>query len=291
MKFVLLAAVLWAVSCYCQEGTLAFDTSNMEITIRMDRQIYLPGEEAQVTLRIANRSSTPVVSLKPFITSTSCLYYTEKDDPWRRAGPAMSESCAGADIDSSNTTRYAPGETKEIVMNSYDKLFDSGRTVLLDRAVPTGRGAYTLFFRYGSKTVQMEYTVAAAKLEGDAMARVHDTMFSDSPRKIPLAAIPMFIHVIALRSGDESYICVQQASVSRASTLTRKEFLGLDLDVEDPRVHLGVAVPFKRVATRSAPISTLSATADADENLTIEWTDSDGRKDHLFYPAFYPARK
>src|SRR5580658_10544274 len=42
-----------------------------------------------------------------------------------------------------------------------------------------------------------------------------------------------------------------------------------------------LAIPFKRVATSVAPIVTLSATADAQEDLTIEWTDANGGIGHL----------
>jgi hypothetical protein len=64
----------------------------------------------------------------------------------------------------------------------------------------------------------------------------------------------------------------------------------MGLDVQDPRVALGTVTPMKRVATSSAPVVSLSATADANENLTIEWTDTVGLKAHFYYPASYPAR-
>jgi len=70
--------------------------------------------------------------------------------------------------------------------------------------------------------------------------------------------------------------------------VARRELLNKGLEPE--QASMVFAVPFKRVATNAASIVSLSATADADENLTIEWTDSEGGKDRLNYPASYPAR-
>jgi hypothetical protein len=156
--------------------------------------------------------------------------------------------------------------------------------------VPGRPGSYTFVFQYAfAVRAQAEYTVAAANLEADAMARLHDIMFSDQPGKVPPHPVPMYVHVLAMRSNGETYICVQQKTVSNARPIVSKEYMNTRPSID--RVSLVPAVPFKRVSTSSSPITTLSATADADENLTIEWTDSDGRKDHLYYSASYPARK
>ncbi len=157
--------------------------------------------------------------------------------------------------------------------------------------MPLSPGTYVIAFQYGGSPpwAEAEYRVADAKLEADSMASVHDLMFSDHPAEVPPHAVPMYVHVLALRSEGLSYICVQQTAVSRVGTVALKEFIGIGLDVDDPRVHIFAAAPFRRVATNSASVVSLSARADADENLTIDWTDADGKKGHLNYPASYPA--
>lgn len=79
--------------------------------------------------------------------------------------------------------------------------------------------------------------------------------------------------------------------MTRGGLVVQKAALHANVDFDDSHADVNLVIPLKRVATSSSPVATLSATSDADENLTIEWTDSDGRKDHLYYPASYPARK
>jgi len=286
--FVFYATVL--VSGYGQElGTLAFDTSNMKVTVTMDRETYLPGEAAEITLRVSNPASTPVKSLSPFLSSTSCLYSMKRDQPLRIGGPPPSN--CGSVPDSSNTTTFVAGELKQVVLNSYENLFDIDLAAMTGRSVPTTPGTYSLMFQYGATaSAQVEYAVSDAKVEADTIARLRDIVFTRHPAKVAPEVLPMYVHVLALRSGEQSYICVQQITVTNTSLVARREFFGDDLDVTDPRVQMTAAIPFKRVATSSTSIVTLSTRAHDNEDLMIEWTDSAGRKDRLNYPASYPAR-
>jgi hypothetical protein len=288
MKSVFLAAALCVALCYGQDP-LVINTSNMKVGVTLDRETYLPGEVAQITLTVTNPASTAVVSLTPFLDSSSCFGSFRKDQPEQEKGLLCSSQ---EETDRPITTTFAPGESKQMTLNSYDTQFGIGPSIFVTRSVPGRAGAYEFVFQYAfSVKAQGEYTVPSAKLEADAQVRVRDLMFSDQPGKVPPHAVLMYVHVLALRSGNVSYICVQQRAVTGVSRIARREFVSLGLDVGDPRVTLFAATPLKRVASSSSSVVTLSATADADENLTIEWTDSDGRKDHLFYPASYPARK
>jgi hypothetical protein len=96
--------------------------------------------------------------------------------------------------------------------------------------------------------------------------------------------------VLALRSDGVTYICVQQQTVSNSKRVVSVATIPENLDFDDSHVNIRSATPFKRIATSDAAIVKLSATADAQENLTIEWTDANGELGHVFYPASYPAR-
>jgi hypothetical protein len=177
-------------------------------------------------------------------------------------------------------------------LNSYDSAFDIGPTILAGRAVPTRPGKYRISYQYGNSTgTAAEYTVAAAKLEADAVARVHDILYSDHPKVSPPEPLPTYVHVLALRSEGLTYICVQQAAVARTGLVVRQADIGSNLDFDEDHAQVALAMPFKRVATSNASVVRLLATADAQENLTIEWTDSTGRQERLYYPASYPARR
>jgi len=208
LLFSLLSAAMAALG-YGQEpvGSFSFDTSNMKVTVTMDRTVYLPGEVAQVTIEVSNPGSSPVVSLTPFLAATGCLYLRGRVGnelvgrvPWEKTP-----------VDASILTKFAPGESKRVVLNSYDSLFDLEKTAMQGAGVPKLPGIYGFTYRYGSSTATAEFAVAAAKLEADTTARVRDLMFTDHPDLVPPAPLRQYVHVLSLRSEGTSYICVQQS--------------------------------------------------------------------------------
>lgn len=295
MKPAFLISILAAAGlpCLCQEpGTLQFDTSNMKVTVSMDRQTYLPGEEAQITLTVSNPGSGPVVSLAPFLTFTSCLYSIRTDTPPpAQLMPGAQTLCQSVPITGSITTTFASGETRRMVLNSYDKLFDASEKAYRGGGVPTTPGAYSLRFEYGaSAEAQAEYTVAATKVEADAITRIHDALYNPDPDHYPPQSFPMYVHILALNSGGGSYIVVSQRPVAPKALVVPKTQFHDKIDFDESHAGASLVSPFKRVAAAAAAIVSLSATADAQENLTIEWTDENGGSGHLFYPSSYPAR-
>jgi hypothetical protein len=260
----------------------------MKVTVTMDRQTYLPGEIAQMTLEVSNPGSTRVMSLTPFISTTGCLGFQQKVGK----RPFGLVSCGTSDLDASMMTAFAPGESKKMVLNSYDPMFDIDTSAMQGDGVPSRPGTFGLIYRYGHSAAAAEYTVAAAKLEADATARVRDLIFTSHPNLEPPRVYPMYVHVLALRTDGASYICVQQDAVAQADPIANKaDLVGGNLDFSFPRVHVGSATPLKRIATSIAPVVSLAATADDQENLTIVWTDANGRQETLRYEASYPARK
>lgn len=121
----------------------------MKAAVSLDRETYLPGEAAQITFTVTNPASKAVVSLTPFLGATSCVGIVRKvGDQSKQAGP--SSPCWSAPIDSSNTAKFGPGETKQLVLNSYDKLFGLDSTTLFSRSMPASAGKYAIVFRYGT---------------------------------------------------------------------------------------------------------------------------------------------
>jgi hypothetical protein len=276
------AALVAGATCCLGQGIDVVDTSSiMKATISMDRDVYLPGEVAQVTLTITNPDSRPVLSRTPFIKATTCLEATVKGKV-----PRVDETCGAGDRP---MTIFAPGEIKRLVLNSFDNVFDSNDWPLGSQGARAMPGDYTLTVQYGSAPAAgVEYRVAPTTLEADQVVRVHDGNVVD-PLGQPVT-VPNYVHVLALRSEGVSYICVQQGTAEREERVSRIAITPDKVNFDDATVSVPLAVPFKRVATSAAPIVTLSATADGQENLTIDWTDANGGIGHLFYPASYPAR-
>jgi hypothetical protein len=253
--------------------TLAVDTSNMRVTVSLDRQTYLPGEVAEVTLEVTNPASVPVTTLLPFISDTGCLTFR-----WvlnGRMGGKMSVNCVYATVTPSNTTRFAPGETKKLVLKSYDSIFDVGERVMEGGAVPEKSGDYGITYWYGTTMATALDTVAATQLEAEAIVAL--------PPSTP------YVHVVALRSGGVSYICVPQAKVGQSHAIASKEVMATKPSFEHMYVMTILATPLKRVATVNNPVVGLSATGDAGGNLSIKWTDSTCNEGQFYCPASYPV--
>jgi len=157
--------------------------------------------------------------------------------------------------------------------------------------VPEPPGEYLLTYRYGAVRATAPYTVVPARLEADITARVRDLMFSDNPNLVPPKPVAMYVHVLSLRSDGTSYICVQQDSVAHPDPIGDPSAVARHPEFDHEHVSTFLATPFKRVATSGEAVISISATADSEENLRIEWTDATGKTGSLFYPASYPARK
>ncbi len=282
--FSFLCAAL-AGCCFGQRpSTLAFDTSNMKVTIAMDREVYFPGEVAQITLTVTNPTKKRVRSLRPFLSSTTCLVQGLKGGP----PPRLEGECASVPLDRSNTTAFGPGESKQIVLKSYDQFTEIRSSAMLGSSVVTHPGSYVLVFRYGASTSEVEYSIAPTILDADEVVRLRDGLQHFGA--LPPRPFPDYAHVLALRSDGVTYICVQQQTVSNSKRVVSVATIPENLDFDDSHVNIRSATPFKRIATSDAAIVKLSATAEAQENLTIEWTDANGELGHVFYPASYPAR-
>lgn len=111
------------------------------------------------------------------------------------------------------------------------------------------------------------------------MARIKDVMYTDRPGFEDPHPVPTYVDVFSLRWQDQSYICVSQSG------------RGPQRDPSKKADEIEQSKPYKRVATSQDPVVSLTATADFDENLTIEWKTSTGGRDRFHYPASYVSRE
>lgn len=280
-KLVLLVyALCMSVAAFGQVESqeLLYSTQKLQLSVTMDRTEYLPGEAAEITFAVSNPGAAIVVPT-PFSWKTGCVYRSWKvGDEFRDPPETL---CRSVVIDGTSTTTFAPGERREKVLKSYDHLFESGVEVLDTGGGVSDPGTYRLVYHWAGSAAMAEYTVVSPKLEAKAQARLHDILYTSHPGQLPPERLAEYVRVLALRYGNESYICVALSPVSHPSMM----FLNADGSFNP----VG-AMPLKRIATSRAPVVSLSATADVNENLTIEFTDANGGRQTLYYPASYPAR-
>jgi hypothetical protein len=261
-------------------NSLNFDTSKLRVSLTMDRSAYLPGEAARITLEVFN-PGPPIVAPIPFLSGNGCLYPSAKvGNEFKIAVP---EPCGIVEITSASLTRFATGEHRQKVLNSYDALFDTGERVLPGAGeMPSYPGAYRLTYRYGTTEVTADFTVVPVKLEAAAFARINDVLYTQHPDLQKPQVWKHYAHLLALREGNQTYICVSQASTVHSDSLYRNG---------DGSFSPFGAAPFTRVATTAQSVVSLSATADSQENLTIEWQDVTGRRQTLYYTGGYPGNR
>jgi hypothetical protein len=228
-----------------------------------------------VTLEVSNPGTKTVKTLKPFIHDTGCLFFRTAD-PGSRVGPALRprglsdlspNGCDSIRVRGSNTTTFAPGEIRRLILRSYDLALDTDLpSVNWAVGTPTRAGEYGITYWYGTTQGTAPYTVAGAELEADALVA------------IPAAADP-YLHVIALRSAGTSYICVPYRATSQPGHIAAKQALPASFDHN--RVLSMIATNFKRAASSANPVAALSVTADTDRKLSIQWIDSSGTSGHV----------
>ncbi len=127
-------------------------------------------------------------------------------------------------------------------------------------------------------------------MKAEVIPRARDFVYAQRPGNVQPRPSPTYVHVLALRSDGVSYICVSLRPTTIISPVALPAKAGDTVDFDDSHASIALAAPIRRVATSAAPIAKLSAAADTQENLTIDWTDANGGQGHLFYPASYPAR-
>jgi hypothetical protein len=259
---------------------LAENTAKMVITIKMDRDVYFQGEFYQATIEALNPTSTPLLVEAPF-GRAGCLVLLRKEgdtlvptvDPRRSDGGCRDQALRQA-------TTLSPGERRRVTLNPWG--FNDGPWPRLTggNGMRLEPGTYVLQYSYGAGG-EAQFTVVAPKLEAVAAARANDEMYSDRPDEQDPQPHPAYVWIVSFRWQGLSYICVSQSFASSP--------------VRNPALKPGGPdasglTTFKRVATVQEPVVSLSATADAEENLRIEWTTASGRQDSLLYLASYVGR-
>jgi hypothetical protein len=255
------------------ESTLADNTAKLTVTVKMDRDVYFPGELYEATFEVANLTGSPLLAITPF-QGAECVSLSAREGDKLINMAAQDGGCRQR-WNVPPVTTFGPGEGRKEVLHSYGESFWPQLTGY--GGAPDLAGTFVLRYSYGPGA-EVEFTVAPAKVEAKTMARVNDVMYTDRPAFEDPRPIPTYVDVFSLRWQDQSYICVSQAGRDPHHDPTRKAD------------EIDAVLPYKRVATSQDSVVSLTATADPGENLTIEWKTSSGGQGSVDYPASYVAR-
>lgn len=259
------------------ESALADNTSRLHVTVKMDRDVYFPGELFDATFEVTNPTGSPLVAITPF-QGAECvsLFAKEEDKLINLAG--QDGGCREFGNPPPVTT-FGPGESRKDVLHSYGESFWPAALLTANGGTPDRTGTFVLEYSYGAGA-EAEFTIASAKVEATTLARFKDVMYTDHPGFEEPHPIPSYVNVFSLRWQDQSYICVSQSARTNIErNPTRKAG-----EIDEVK-------PYKRVASSHDAVVSITATADPERNLTIEWKTSSGAVGSFYYKASYIAEE
>jgi uncharacterized repeat protein (TIGR02543 family) len=265
---MILAALPAAVQGQVVSG-VQLSTNNLQVQMTLDQLSYFPGEAAAIGISVTNSSGSQQTVLAPFSSDTGCLVVFTQ-------APNAPPTALGADTTcnpfvsplgspiSFPTTTMAAAEQRQITLNSYDNMFDSGIPAMGTPGVPQQPGSYSLnYFRYSS--AQALFNVVVPQLDTAAVLQVQDESSFD-PASGETTQLHSYMHLFSLRWNNQSYICVTVTSVAGNRVITPDACGNF---TSAPGV-------FRRIATSQNPVTSISATANGSGNLAIQWQDSTG---------------
>jgi hypothetical protein len=253
-----------AISTAQDFDTLLANTAQLHNTVSLDHSTYFPGEAAFVTFTVQNPTPSSLLVLAPFTLASGCLesyLLSTAYPPYRPLGESL---CTQVDP-TAPTTTFTASEQRQMTLSSQDPMFDIEEPVLDGGTVPDTPSYYLLSYQYPSESDSAAFEVAAPQLEASGIVQVQDGSFFD-PASGATEQFAQYMRAFAVRWQSESYICVSRSPIALNTPVAPDQ---------NGKLSRGPGA-FVRVASSAAPVVSLSLTADAQYNLTITWSDSNG---------------
>jgi hypothetical protein len=253
----------------------------LDVSITMDRQEYLQGEQIWATVTVANPTSAPIAAFTPFHSAFTslALFELNKDGEWQGAGSSEGaiQSSITNMMDWRKVIAIAPGErlTQKLDMT---KLSDWGDTIRHTPLEVMPPGQYRLMFVY-ERLATVEFRVV--KVEGESAAVGTPLPEADqffNPRASRQKGC-MGMWAAALRTSERTIVV---ASVDGTATVCGKKESGLQL--------LRSLFPFTRVAEAPDGVRALALQPLGDGTVNMAWEDARGNPQlpHLLPRRHFP---
>jgi len=167
----------------------------------------------------------------------------------------------------SATTVLAGGEERQATLSSDTLLSalpwarNAGQNVL------NRPGYYQVEYIDQTPRPSAVFRVVSPHLDAAAVIKLSDVSFVE-PGNGQRVYVAAYRHVFALRWNDQTFICVSESPDSREQAIS----------ADSHGDYTGGDFPYVRIAASPNPVTSISATADQDGNLKIEWQDSKSRR-------------
>ncbi len=265
-------APVWAQnSGSMQRARLLENQSKLHVTMALDRQAYLPGELAELTVTIENPTSQAMEIPQPFTQGTGGLLLLEKDRRTRDGvmpgyTPALLEPdvmphLPGYEPPPLPSVQVEAGASIVQRFRSWDVAKGNWDRLIYGGSVPTWAGEFRLEYWGG----QVDFRVMSPSFEAMTrillpeweyvLAGVHGEMERRQRRTFAFVLV----------AEGKHYVCLH-ALAEREDFNPRVIVAG---QVRDRTLN-GLYI-FSRVGESESPVSNLRAEADQDGTITLRW--------------------
>lgn len=263
-----------------QITALVNSTRKLDVSLQLDRSIYFPGEDISFSIAISNRTGQVLEVLEPMHIRTGginlyqkdVLYLKETGTMWKPLAP---HPTGPSEIGSNVPTRWInPAENVASSFRASDG--DAAKHSLLYLyAAPEREGDYQLQYGYGHGA-SATFSIVYPKLEAWAeavMAKPYEYHEVDIHRKPTgkISSMRRIVRVVALEYQGSHYVAV---SLEPVANVAHPRLVVGGLFTAGINRQIGI---YKRVATSTQAITSLKASSDASEHITITYTEQNGQ--------------
>jgi hypothetical protein len=278
---LLLPAITWAQRRPIdprEHTRFANREAQLQVSITTDRKVYFAGETYSIELSVVNPTPNTLEVRDPFDSNSAAIDMQKKANPQNisereaaQGGWAWMNAHLKADRlpqPEANVVLQGSSQKSTCVLKGRDTLpGDPARVYAY--SVPHDIGDYRFLYAYG-RGAQAEFSVIPMKV--DTFADIVLQRRSGPVKNIlgTSSTRPLYYSALAL-DGDGSHWLFISTRITRSTS---------ELEVQNGSVmarDVGSVAPIIRIAKSNAPIGSIFGIADAKDNLTITWTDSNGQ--------------
>jgi hypothetical protein len=254
-----------------ERQALSANEALLEVSIATDRKIYFPGEKITVELAVTNPKPSALKVRDPFDVDSAAIDLQKKSNKselgWE-ATDAVPRSMRLTHQKANITFHLSSQRLTRTLINTFWLPGDPG-IVAPNKGGPSYPDDYRLRYFYG-RGATAEFTVIPAKLEAYSyivLQRKAGPLEDKLWKKTYY--VPYRYGVIAVGGDGAHWACVSGFDGAAMQELQTGGFLLPS--------HAGLFSPVIRIARSDVPIKSITGLADAQENLTITWTDANGK--------------
>lgn len=239
--------------------------SKLASTIELDRLVYFPDEEANLTITVRNPTAGALRVAAPFRLETGSLGLLQQTGTgtWQSV-----DADAGRELLLNEQTPFVvlnSGEERRISLKSTDAQFGGAKFALLTGSTPSQPGLYQVYYDMGGG--RKNFRVVEPFFEAAAQTTLRTEIVVTEGGKT--LRLPQYLYAFAARWDGVSYICVAYPTTVGGDSYPR---------VGQRLTHNHISgLTHKRVLNSTTAIAQLQVAEDLLGNFVITYKDSNAQ--------------